>query len=151
MNADLKQTLRELGPGFGPVVSRLRAAYEPAPTGFWATLPWRRLAATAGSLVAASIVIAFGVRQLQRDASPLALGCNAAVYTAAYEPDPAAVRSIIAAQNADGSWETVFLTRQNAAALGAVDDACARVAYRRAVRYLKQKGLSPLTDSELRG
>ena len=39
---------------------------------------------------------------------------------------------------------------QNAAALRASEDARMKIAYRRAVRYLRSKGLNPLTDEELK-
>ncbi|MBQ6137808.1 MAG: hypothetical protein IJI73_10615, partial [Kiritimatiellae bacterium] len=58
--------------------------------------------------------------------------------------------AILASQRADGSWTNDFITRQNAAALRRGESAAAKVAYRRAVRYLRSRGLSPLSDEELR-
>ena len=45
------------------------------------------------------------------------------------------------------SWRS---WRRSAAALRASGDERMRVAYRRAVRYLRTKGLAPLTDAELK-
>ena len=62
----------------------------------------------------------------------------------------ATVAAIVRTQHADGSWDNDFLTRQNAAALRAASGDAPRIAYRRAVRYLRAKGLTPLSDAELR-
>ena len=52
--------------------------------------------------------------------------------------DPAA---FIRTQNADGSWCNDFLTRRNAEALARCPDAGARVAYKKAMRNLRVRGL----------
>ena len=150
MNADLKATLKELGPEYRSVVRRLRRGYEPAETGGGLSLPWGRLGLAAACLTAASFALCLAVGLLGGDSAAV-LPRGAAVYTAACAPDGARVRSILADQRPDGSWTTDFLTRQNAAALEACDDEAARVAYRRAVRYLRRKGLAPLSETELRG
>ena len=71
-------------------------------------------------------------------------------YVLAYSPDAATVAVIVRTQHADGSWDNDFLTRQNAAALRSASGDAPRIAYRRAVRYLRAKGLAPLSDAELR-
>ena len=53
------------------------------------------------------------------------------------------ISEMIATQNPDGSWKNDFLTRRNAAALRVCDDPAARIAYKKALRYLNFKGLLP--------
>lgn len=153
MNGDLEGTLNELGPEYRDVVARLRSAREVEPSGTRAfSLPrtewWRR----AGYLAAASLAVALGLSIFMQDAAnaPREPYAGAKVYTIAYAPTEEALEIIVASQRADGSWSNDFITRQNAAALRASDDARMKIAYRRAVRYLRSKGLSPLTDDELK-
>ena len=153
MNGDLESTLNELGPEYRDVVARLRSAHDIEPSGTRAfSLPrterWRR----AGYLVAASLAVALGLSIFMQDAAnaPREPYAGAKVYTVAYAPTEEALEVIVASQRADGSWTNDFITRQNAAALRASDDARMKIAYRRAVRYLRSKGLSPLTDDELK-
>lgn len=153
MNGDLESTLNELGPEYRDVVARLRSAREVEPSGTRAfSLPrtewWRR----AGYLAAASLAVALGLSIFMQDAAnaPREPYAGAKVYTIAYAPTEEALETIVASQRADGSWANDFITRQNAAALRASDDARMKIAYRRAVRYLRSKGLSPLTDDELK-
>ena len=153
MNGDLESTLNELGPEYRDVVARLRSAREVEPSGTRAfSLPrtewWRR----AGYLAAASLAVALGLSIFMQDAAnaPREPYAGAKVYTVAYAPTEEALEVIVASQRADGSWSNDFITRQNAAALRASDEARMKIAYRRAVRYLRSKGLSPLTDDELK-
>ena len=153
MNGDLESTLNELGPEYRDVVARLKTAREVEPSGTRAfSLPrtewWRR----AGYLAAASLAVALGLSIFMQDAAnaPREPYAGAKVYTVAYAPTEEALEVIVASQRADGSWSNDFITRQNAAALRASDDARMKIAYRRAVRYLRSKGLSPLTDDELK-
>ena len=154
MNADLEATLDELGPGYRAVVGRLCAAatVEPRAERPRGQAPWRRGRAfwwpRAGYLVAASLFAAVALSIFLQGARPAAIPAAARIYTIAYAPNETALKELVASQRADGSWDNDFLTRQNAAALRGV--AVARVPYRKAVRYLKAKGLSPLTDAELR-
>ena len=153
MNGDLEKTLNELGPEYRDVVARLRSAREVEPSGTRAfSLPrtewWRHV----GYLVAASLLVALGLSIFMQDAAnaPREPYAGAKVYTIAYAPTEEALEIIVASQRADGSWSNDFITRQNAAALRASEDARMKIAYRRAVRYLRSKGLSPLTDDELK-
>jgi len=163
MNADLEGTLDELGPEYRAVADRLRAAREVEPgtrrqwrshesTGGEAAKAPGALFRRAGYLAAASLLVALGLSLFLQDAAraPRAPYAGAAVYTVAYAPTEEALERIVASQRADGSWSNDFLTQQNAAALRASGDARMRIAYRRAVRYLRSKGLAPLTDDELR-
>ena len=153
MNGDLEKTLNELGPEYRAVADRLRAARDVEPSGTLAfsaprTEWWRR----AGYLAAASLLVALGLSIFMQGAAnaPREPYAGAKIYTVAYAPNEEALEIIVASQRADGSWSNDFLTQQNAAALRASDDARMKIAYRRAVRYLRSKGLSPLTDEELR-
>lgn len=153
MNVDLEGTLNELGPEFRAVVARLRSAREVAPSCVRAfPLPrteWRR---RVGYLAAASLFVALAFSHFCRDAASVSRSpyAGAKVYTVAYAQTEEALEAIVASQRADGSWSNDFLTRQNAAALRASENERMRVAYRRAVRYLRSKELNPLTDDELR-
>ena len=166
MNADLENTVGELGPEYRDVVARLRAAREVEPMRFGLKdlapgrvadrrfpdlAPGRTARSPLSYLVAASLVAALALAALY--VAPRGGGAAnvpLTVYTVAYAPTEEALELIVASQRADGSWSNDFLTRQNAAALRASDDERMRVAYRRAVRYLRTKGLSPLTDAELK-
>ena len=157
MNADLEETVGELGPGYRDVVARLRAAREVEPgkapvTGRAGAAPWCAARSPFSYLVAASLVaaLALAVLYVMPRGGSTAAEVPLTVYTVAYAPTEEALEAIVASQRADGSWSNDFLTRQNAAALRASDEDRMRVAYRRAVRYLRSKGLAPLTDEELR-
>ena len=153
MTADLRLTVAELGPGYGEVVDRLMAAEAPYPgvvtDAFRRQVLWR----TAFCLTAASIAVWLGVSAIvsRRPSWPVRSGSSGfAVYTAAYASDGAALAAIVASQRADGSWANDYLTRQNAAALRGATDESARIAFKRAARYLRSKGLEPLSAEELR-
>ena len=157
MNADLEKTVEELGPGYRDVVARLRAAREVEPEkapvlGRAGAASWCAARSPFSYLVAASLVaaLALAVLYVMPRGGSTAAEVPLTVYTVAYAPTEEALEAIVASQRADGSWSNDFLTRQNAAALRASGEDRMRVAYRRAVRYLRSKGLSPLTDEELR-
>ncbi len=180
MNADLEKTLGELAPEYRDVVARLRAAREVEPVRFGLKdlapgrvadrrypdlapgrvadrrypdlAPGRVARSPFYYLVAASLVaaLALAVLYVMPRGGSAAAEVPLTVYTVAYAPTEEALEAIVASQRADGSWSNDFLTRQNAAALRASGEDRMRVAYRRAVRYLRSKGLSPLTDEELR-
>ena len=139
MNADLERTLEELGPGCRAVVDRMVGAFDGA-------------AAPADRVVPRRIAFWRRPALLVRPAAPAEPAVDAArsAYVLAYSPDAATVAAIVRTQHADGSWDNDFLTRQNAAALRAASGDAPRIAYRRAVRYLRAKGLAPLSDAELR-
>jgi len=163
MNRDLEETLEELGPDCRKVVDRLLASREVAPRAAGRkprfTVRGPRIAAReprlsrhvrrAGYLVAASLFAAIALAMfLQR---PAGGECDVrSAYTVAYARDAASLEAIVASQRCDGSWANDWLTRQNAAALRDAQTDEMRVAYRKAVRYLRSKGLAPLTGDELR-
>lgn len=147
MNADLENTLKELGPEFRGVVDRLCAAQEVEPRVRPVVRPgwWRRAAV----LVAASLLVVVGFTVVT-SRTPQSVTSEVGPYTLALQSDDRAISELVRTQRADGSWENDFLTRQNAAALRGLDSPDGRIAYKRAVRYLRSKGLSPLSDAELR-
>lgn len=149
MNADLDETLAELGPEYRAVVSRMTSAFDDAPQVRRGTrLPF--LGRRAALLAAMLLVCLAGAWLFPRAAAPAAATVPRSPYVLAYSPDAANLAALVRTQHADGSWDNDFLTRQNAAALRAASADEARIAYRRAVRYLRAKGLSPLSEAELR-
>ena len=160
MSRDLELQLDEMGPAYREVVGRLRAAYAPSGRARIAFsgrdalgLRLRRACALGsgrvrGWLVAASLLVIAGAGVIFR-AGPVRSGDSArSAYALAYLADDSAVEEIVRSQNPDGSWANDFLTRQNAAVLRG--RASTRVAYKRAVRYLRMRGLCPLSDAELK-
>ena len=146
MTKDLEETLRELGDEYRPVVARLRSAYTPAWRSPACRRPRRSAAPWAAALAAAAVLALLGVGALFRG------GASEKVYTvratdAAHEymlaivRDDAAVREMVRTQRPDGGWGSDFLTRQNAAALRLCTDDAAQVAYRRAMRNLRLRGV----------
>ena len=139
MTEDLENTLRELGPGYREVASRLFSARK-TPGRF------RRIALAARPcwLMAASVAAIAGFAALfvlapsRQPAAPSAAGGE---YRLALVADVASIREIIRTQNADGSWKTDFLTKRNAAALKGSEIAEARVAYKKAMRNLRMRGM----------
>lgn len=150
MSRDLEETLGGLEPGCRDVVARLRAAREIEPTcGFSAPRRWRIAAPLVAASVTAVLLGAVVCRFVSQSRMARTSDAGMRIYTVAYAPTSEALEIIVSSQRADGSWANDFLTRQNAAALRASQDARFQLAYRRAVRYLRSKGLSPLTDEEL--
>lgn len=160
MSTDLEETLNELGPAYRAVVDRLRAAptreprapVQPAVRRFsflrWG-LPLATAAAAAFALFAPRVTVK--TPQESGGGTPTPIMRSVAVgtpYTRALTASPADLAEILRTQAPDGSWSSDELTRQNAAALRLADGTS--VAYRRALRYLRSKGLAPLTDDELR-
>lgn len=141
MNRDLQATLKELGPDYRRLVREMKAPFEDRPAAH-ARPRWK-----IGYLAAAILAAVFGLTVWFRSAP--APRTAPRIYTIAYAATPDALRTIVASQQADGSWENDFLTRQNAAALQNATIPDQRIAYLKAVRYLRRKGLAPFTESEL--
>lgn len=168
MTRDLEETLAELGPGYRDVVSRLKAA--PCPWAEPPKAEGRPDAGAcggrggrgrgafgwpAGSLAAASLLAAVGlcaVFGVSRKPAPARAPAAAPVYTVrattaeneyrlALVRDDAAVQEMIRTQNPDGSWKNDFLTKRNAEALKGCRSPEAQLAYRKAVRNLRARGL----------
>ena len=145
MNGDLEHQLVEMGPEFRRVVERLRAGREVTPSRYLAgVVPLVRRARCQRFLLAASVVfaIAFAALFLSFD-RPMQSGEETVFneYRLASLRSEAAMREIIRTQNADGSWKNDFLTRQNAEALRLCNGKDARIAYKKAMRSLRLRGI----------
>ena len=134
MSRDLEEQLNEMGPEYRAVVARLREAQSAG----------KREEGTGnrGWLIAASLLVILGLGVFFQTSHPLTLSPSHPVIRGAHEYQMG-VAEMIATQNPDGSWKNDFLTRRNAAALKVCDDPAARIAYKKAVRYLSFKGLLP--------
>ena len=126
MNRDLEETLNELGPDYRTVVARLRAPAEAA----W--LPRLLIAASLTAFVAlAAVFVQSNNRTIEQSGN---LSFPPREYCAS-------VDEMIASQNPDGSWQNDFLTRRNADALRASTSPAARIAYKKAMRNLRSRGI----------
>ena len=156
MNRDLEAQLEEMGGEYRAVVDRLVGAYQPmkvrlpgAANPDETRRPARVLGWTVGYLAAASLLVLFGVGAVVRHMRPSApahiytvRATDAATeYSLAYIRNDEAVKEMIRTQNADGSWKNDFLTRQNAAALKRCALPEAHVAYKKAMRNLRVRGV----------
>jgi len=153
MSRDLDEQLQEMGSEYREVVDRLRGAFAPREdvvgTARETAAAKGRIARitgwTLGYLIAASLLVVCGLGTLFRErvfrqgeqAAPRA----ASEYTLAFARNESAVKKLISTQNADGGWKNDFLTRQNAAALKLSDLPEAQVAYKKAMRNLRVKGV----------
>ena len=136
MSRDLEEQLDEMGPEYRAVVMRLRAARE-AVQGIGDQGSGIR-----GWLIAASLLVILGLSVFFSTSQPLSLSTSQPAYGA--HEYKMGVAEMIATQNPDGSWKNDFLTRRNAAALKGSTDPAARIAYKKAARYLSFKGLLPV-------
>ena len=144
MTKDLEETLEELGPEYRAVVGRVLASRRPL-----VSRPrYLRFPRTALAAACAAAVLSFGVwMHLAGAASNADRPCT--IYTVAYSKDR--LPALVDSQNPDGSWENDFVTRQNAAALAEASGEAENLAYRKAVRYMRLKGLQPLSREEFLG
>ena len=132
MSRDLEEQLDEMGPEYRAVVARLRRSCE-------ATTGATRVArGTSGWLIAASFlaVIALAIPCLSRLSCP---SCPSSLLPP--REYRASVDEMIATQRADGSWQNDFLTRRNAAALRDCTAPAAQIAYKKAMRNLRSRGI----------
>ena len=140
MTKDLEETLAGMGPAYRAVVDRLINGAEAAPRPGRRALafPPRRQAFSRLPLRAAAALLF-----LRREFRPAAAPTPGAAreYRLADTPGIEAVEEMIRTQNADGSWQNDFLTRRNAAALAHSELVEARVAYKKAMRNLRVRGL----------
>ena len=148
MTKDLEETLDGMGPAYRAVVDRLVAGAEAEPRSGRRTPtfpPRSRAFGRQTLLAAASLLILLGLgfvflRHAEQTGAARTSGA-AREYCLAETPDGEAVAEMIRTQNADGSWRNDFLTRRNAAALSHSSLAGARVAYKKAMRNLRVRGL----------
>ena len=134
MSRDLEEQLDEMGPEYRAVVMRLREARE-ATQGIG-----DRGSGIRGWLVAASLLVILGLSAIfiQSNNRTIEQSNNSLFGPSEYR---ASVSEMIATQNPDGSWKNDFLTRRNAAALKVCGDPAARVAYKKAMRNLRSRGV----------
>ena len=139
MTNDLERTLGELPAGCRDVVARLRASAEVSPrvvaVGRWRPVPLATAAALAAALLGVAAFFASDraseTRQLKGPRE----------YVLSAQPSADAALEIVRLQKPDGSWQNDFLTRRNAEALKTCPDARAQLAYRKAMRNLRVRGL----------
>ena len=147
MTQDLEETLQELGDGYRPVVDRLLAAYRLPDAGAKPSAEASAVAWGVAMLAAASLVAFLGFGLVFRSEPPASRVYTVRASDAAHEymlaivRDDNAVQEMIRTQRADGGWGSDFLTRQNAAALRLCKGEDARIAYRRAMRNLRIRGV----------
>lgn len=145
MNRDLAAHLEELGPEYRAVVDRILAAKtETGPRTGVISVRWGRVGWTAAAAVAFFLALGVVLRDSgggENACAPYA-GAAAAEYRIAHIRSEEAVKELVRTQRADGGWGSDFLTRQNARALGLSHDPSAQLAYRKAVRNLRLRGLT---------
>ena len=134
MSRDLEEQLDEMGLEYRAVVMRLRRAREAQGNKEQGT-------GNRGWLVAASLLIVLGLCvffQTSRTSQTSRTFQTSPRGAHEYQMD---VSEMIATQNPDGSWKNDFLTRRNAAALRVCGDPAAQVAYKKAMRNLRSRGI----------
>lgn len=139
MNRDLEETLNELGPDYRAVVARLRAGREAA-SGSRSSSD-SRSSSRAAYLVAASLLVLIGLTVVHLSQSQSQTTNHKPQTPSCPREYRATVAEMIATQNPDGSWQNDFLTRRNAAALKVCGDPAARIAYKKAMRNLRARGV----------
>ena len=157
MSADLEETLNELGDDYRKLVIRLRSLPEVDcrhikrrginPLFGCASV---KMAAASFVLICAVFSVFF-LRPFSSEFESPKHQCSIQKTSNPYVRslcilDGTVLSEILKTQNSDGSWENDYLTRQNAAALRLAGEQ--GVAYRKAMRYLRRKGLLPLSDKE---
>ena len=144
MSRDLEEQLDEMGPEYRAVVARLkdgvtadfgRETGDVSRRGFMSEVFRLKSYLTAASLLVilglSAIFIQLNNRTIEQSNS----------FPFGPREYRASVPEMIATQNADGSWKNDFLTRRNAAALKVCGDPAAQVAYKKAVRNLRSRGI----------
>ena len=138
MTKDLEETLSTLDGAHREMVVRMKSCFAPAPAFAVRRRPSSGALAAAMAAVAACGIVA-ALWWSQSPAEP-----HLSAFRLASVGNAEAVAEILRTQNADGSWQTDFLTRQNARLLASVDSADAALARRRALRNLRARGLAGL-------
>lgn len=153
MTEDFKETLDELGPEYIQVVDKLKnlGEIEPRNGRFFVkrSVFFKRI----GVLLAASLTLVIAMTFYfvksnwdKKGIAEIDISASKPYFLAFNLTDERSIEEIKRTQKPDGSWHNDLLTRQNATALMKVDKSS--LAYRKAMRYLRSKGLSPLSDSE---
>ena len=142
MSRDLDEQLNEMGPEYRAVVARLRGAQS---AGFGQRTtdsrqrPLSFVLCPLSYLTAASLLVIVGLGVFFATPQPRNFATPQHPHGA---PEyRASVPEMIATQNPDGSWKNDFLTRRNAAALRVCSDPAAQIAYKKAMRNLRTRGV----------
>lgn len=140
MNRDLERTLEEMGPEYRAVALRLRTAREAESFCRSGRSGGTGTAWKSAYLIAASLLVVLGLSAIfiQSNNRTVEQSSNPPFAPREYR---ASVPEMIATQNPDGSWQNDFLTRRNAEALKLCGDPAAQVAYKKAVRNLRVRGV----------
>ena len=151
MSRDLEEQLDEMGPEYRVVVARLRGARAAedlgqgtleARRGFVSKVFRLRSKALRPILTAASLALIVGLGVFVRTSqTPHTSQTSQVPCIRAPHEYRASVDEMIATQRADGSWQNDFLTRRNAAALRYCTAPAARIAYKKAMRNLRARGV----------
>lgn len=147
MNRDLEEQLKEMGPEYRAVVDRLLDTQAERQTLVGWFCGWRGLVAASLVLMIVMFIV-FGGHRSSGKVYTVRVTDARSAYTIAYATGNGPIRTLIETQKADGSWDNDFQTQQNAAALRGKSGAM--IAYKKALRYLRSKGLEPLSDNELK-
>lgn len=137
MSKDLDATVAALGADYRAVVDRLKAAQEITPKG--RVSPFRIVRLSGPCRLAASLLFLAGlcvvfVPRAQSPSRPTESVRPPREYVLT-------VQEMIATQKPDGSWQNDFLTRRNAEALKHCGTPSARIAYKKAMRNLRSRGV----------
>ena len=147
MSRDLEESLEELGPEARAVVARLKAGREvedvrrETEDGGLASRVFRLMSFRRSCLAAASLLLILGLIAVFRTSNIKRQTSNPELAARAPRPYTLSVEEMIATQNPDGSWANDFLTRRNAAILAKSDARAAQIAYKRAMRNLRVRGV----------
>ena len=133
MSRDLEEQLDEMGPVYRTVVARLRAAQSAGMRDEGRVMKRWLIAASLTVVVGLGVFFqTFQTSQTSQTSQTFPYGAHE------YQMD---VAEMIATQNPDGSWQNDFLTRRNAAALRGMSDPAALIAYKKAMRNLRARGV----------
>lgn len=153
MTEDFKETLDELGPEYIQVVDKLKNLGEIEPRNGRFLVKRSVFFKRIGVLLAASLTLVIAMTFYfiksnwdKKGIAEIDISASKPYFLAFNLTDERSIEEIKRTQKPDGSWNNDLLTRQNATALMKVDKSS--LAYRKAMRYLRSKGLSPLSDSE---
>lgn len=153
MTEDFKGTLDELGPEYIQVVDKLKNLGEIEPKNGRLFVKRSVFFKRIGVLLAASVTLVIAMTFYfvksnwdKKGIAEIDISASKPYFLAFNLTDERSIEEIKRTQKPDGSWNNDLLTRQNATALMKVDKSS--LAYRKAMRYLRSKGLSPLSDSE---
>ena len=133
MTKDLEATLSEMDGAHRRMVRRMQSAFAPAPLRYAS----RAVLSAAALMLVASLWAVFALWEGGVSPSP-----HLSAFRLADDGGEEAIGEIIRTQNADGSWQTDFLTRQNARVLAGIRSGAASLAYRKAVRNLRARGIN---------